>query len=451
VLLPLYLLLADEEPLVATREQNKGIVAKFHQRNVEQFTANTNILVLPGLIASRETKTVTFYAESTGLDQRTPIEFFLIGEQSGHDYESVAVALAGPEDIRTGLRFIGMPTGMGTDPGALRFWPRGERVNVTMDGVRIESFILNSDTGRSLPAKGLVFTGSTMIDSMDEDGRQVLAAAGRDPYSIAANYNEPESVLDVPWQAPQESVYNRQSLNSEHLLPRGKLLKVTMEPENKDGKRRVLELDLHLSIQPDTATQSLNDVLFTVTGAESQPIRKALAIDDMPALFSGFNDEGRDSHVTIHFDDGILIGVIREICVLIRSIDTENGIHVAPPLPDHLYYKAFVPPEGYRKREGRPSQPPELQLSMGKEGTAALLTEIEEIWKDGQVDPELKATAYVISSPEALETALKKIKDTVPAIIVFAEAGLSYGELMRFVRGAIPTHPMVHVFVGEMQ
>ncbi len=446
LLLPFTYLFANEDSPAPTREENKRTVAEIYENNIRQFQKNKNVLVLPGLVANRETGTVTFYAESTGIEENAPVEFFLIGEQSGHDYESIAVALTNPENIRKGLIFIGMPLGTGTDPRSLRFWPKGERVKVNMDDIRLESYILNSETGESLPANGLVFIGSKMVSSIDDNNEQILAVAHFDPFSIAANYNEPTSILDVPWQAPQASVYKCQSLHPDYILPEGQLLKVTMEPEYKGAKQRVKELDLFLSTQSNTSTQTLNNIRCRLVSASDRGKPTKYTFDDLLAEFSRLNDDGRDPFVTIHFDNQMPISMVKQVCLILKTIDTATGIRIEPPPLNHLYYKAFIPPEAYRIRKERLSQPPELHLTIEDDKTHVMLTEIEEIWKDGQIDPDLKTTDYEISSPDALATALKNIKTSIPAIIVYVDSRLTYGEIMQFIGKAMPTHPMVHVF-----
>ena len=446
IFFPFSLLLANEESLLPSRKQNKETVAEFHQHNVQQFANNTNILLLPGLVADRKNKTVSFYAESTGIETNSPIEFFLIGEQSGHDYESIAVALVKPEDIRKGLLFIGMPLGTGTDPRLLRFWPKGERVKVNMDGIRIESFILDSDTGESLPANGLVFTGSMMVPSMDDNKEKILAVSHFEPFSIAANYNEAASILDVPWQALQASVYNRQTLHPDYLLSKGKLLKVTIEPEYKGTKQRVREYDLYLSTPLNTSTQKLNNIQCRLASASNREPPIKYTLDNLLGEFSELNDNGHDPFVTVHFENEMPISLVKQICIILKTIDTTTGIRIEPAPQNHLYYKAFVPSEAHRFRKDRLSQPLELHLTIEDEQTNVILTEIEEIWKDGQIDPELEITNYDISSPEALATALKNVKTSIPAVIVYADSRMTYSEIMQYILKMMPTHPMVHVF-----
>ena len=59
-------------------------------------------------------------------------EFFIIGEQSGHGYEAVAVSFASAADIVDGLVFIGMERGRPVDFEKLCLWPKGERVKVSV-------------------------------------------------------------------------------------------------------------------------------------------------------------------------------------------------------------------------------------------------------------------------------------------------------------------------------
>ena len=167
------------------------------------------------------------------------VEFFLIAENSGNDYEALAIALAEPVDIYDAMLFIGMPLGRGMNPKKLQFWPKGERVFMTLDGRRIESFMVDSETKKTLDALGLVFIGSQLVPAESGDAPPALAAQMRSPHAIAANYNESDALFDVPYSAPQTAVYSKQTLNPELIFPKGKRIRVVIEPEYKHDKPKL--------------------------------------------------------------------------------------------------------------------------------------------------------------------------------------------------------------------
>lgn len=92
---------------------------------------NTNLLVRPGLTADRTAQWVRVEAVATGMAAQDLVEFMLISEKSGHDYEAFAVSRAQPSEVHRALEYIGIPAGTPVDPETFRFWPKGEPVHIT--------------------------------------------------------------------------------------------------------------------------------------------------------------------------------------------------------------------------------------------------------------------------------------------------------------------------------
>ncbi len=429
------------------RATNRQVTAAWHAARAETLKGRDDILLAPGLVADRTARRIELRAEATGLSARDPIEFFLVGEDSGHDYEAVAVALARPKDIHDALLFIGMRPGRATDPRAMRFWPRGERVALTLDGIRVETLVYNTREKAPLRAVGLVFIGSTWVveDGMDE---RRLAADRRDPFSIAANYNEPASLLDVPWQAPQAAVYERQVLNPERLFPDGKLLTVVIEPEYKDGRPRVCELAIEVAVAPDAdAEAGLDAVRFGIRAGTEPALNGTFALDRAVAAFGKLVADGRDPFVSLSFADGMRLALVHKACGLLQTIDTEQGIRIDAPPEGQLYYKAMVPPAAFRDRAQRSAQPWELHMTRKEGALVASLVKIAEHWDDGADKPRLETNDYAVASPAELCTALERLGPGLPVILVYAPGDATYGDMMAYLRPAMKTHPVVHVFI----
>ncbi len=400
-----------------------------------------------GLKADRKTQRIEFFAETTGIGVNEPLEFFLIGGESGNAYEAFAVALAEPRDIYDAMLFIGIAPGRGVNPDKLQFWPKGERVVMTLDGHQAETFILNDETGKNLEPNGLVFIGSQFIPPMDGSEGEVLAAQERGPYSIAANYNEMDSLFDVPFSAPQAAVYTRQSLNPDRIYPKGKRIQVVIEPEYKDGKQRVTELTLHVGGSTPPSS-SLTAARLTVRDADGTVLTDKPSLPKALSLFSRLNDDGHDPFVTLDFGEDATVGQLHQLAQLLQTIDGEKGVRVEPPLQGQPYYKAFAPNEAYRTRENRFLQPWELRLEPSTNGTVtATATEITETWTKGEPKPAISTEEHAIDSPEAFVQLITSRKPDVKVLLVYAPETLTYAELMAFVRPVQATHPIVHVYL----
>jgi hypothetical protein len=431
------------------RSTNVAFVTAWHADNMKEAATNRALHALPRVRVDLAAHTVSFYAEATGNSPREPVEFFLIGEESGNAYEAIAVALADPAQINKGLQMLGLPPGRSADPVATRFWSKGERVIMTFNGIRAETLIRDTRTGKPLAANGFVYTGSRIVPSEEGSTTTVLAAQSRPPYSIASNYNEPDSLLDVPWQAPQTAVYSHQILNEDFLFKPGERIHVTISPEYPDGKRRVQDLQLTIGTAAATGhAPTIADALFRLANRTAGT--NLLAKANIEQLMAGFNaliGDGRDPFVEITLDPELPLGLIRQTCAVLRTIDTENGIRIEPPVPGELYYKAFTPNEQFRQRRDRHIQPWELHLAAT--GGTGVLTRIDEHWTRGEPKPDLTTEDTPINSTEDLLQTLSTKNPDVRGIYVFAPSSLTYGELMRLIRPVLPTHPHVHVYIEE--
>ena len=78
------------------------------QSNRAKHASDAKMLVLPGLLANKETKRVSILAEATGLEAETVIEFLLIDQSCGRGYESLLWTFARRRDDYRALALIGM-------------------------------------------------------------------------------------------------------------------------------------------------------------------------------------------------------------------------------------------------------------------------------------------------------------------------------------------------------
>lgn len=433
------------------RERNRKLVADEFTVNTTVYGKNPDVLVLPGLVADRGKRKIVLRAEATGLQGDSIVEFFIIGENSGHDYEALLVSMATPGDVRQALTFIGMQPGRSADPSSFAMWPKGERVvatvsSVNMEPVRIEKLVMDNSTGRTLPASGLVFTGSEFI-TPPHGGAEALAADTRDPASIASIYNEPESILDVPRIAPQSEIYETQVVNPNEELPAGNLFDVTIKPEYPGERKRVADLIVTAGVGGQAA--KLHEMRFSMVETEDVTAPELMDINALLQKLVELVESGRDPFVTLKISETVTLNLVEDLCSLLITVENENGIRIEPPLQGDPYYRAFVPPRAFLDRKARLAQPWELTLKRGTNAVYGTLTKIEELWSEDRSPPELRLSKHPVESPAALRTALDRLGPGLPVILVFAGSNMTYGELTNFIRPALSTHGTVHVFVDE--
>ncbi len=428
-----------------------------YEVNREKHQDNPDKLVRPGLVADRKARTVEVRAESTGLKAGDTVEFLLVDSSSSHGYEAMLWSFAKPSDVHRALEFIGLKPGASVNPDALRFWPQGDRVILKVrtdreEAFRIEELVLDRRNGQTLPEDGFVFAGSMKAPAPDGGDEKVYAADHYDPKSVASIYNESTAVLDVPRQVNQGEAYGHQVVNPERALEGGTLLTVVMTPMPPEAlpPRR----DLKLSVErPAGAAESV----FRLADANG------VALAESPAPVATFQailntlKEDAEVYLTLSFGSDIPLSDAAQVCGPTAMLEMMGRVKVNPPAEGELFYRAFVPNRQWRTPAGRPTQPWELHLSREGGAIRGEMVWQETVWpEDGTFTPSYKRHAFAAPNPSAVRERLdddarerkESGRRSLPnVLLVFAPADLTYGQLMDYVRPALKTHGIVHVFV----
>lgn len=381
-----------------------------------------------------------------------PVEFILIGEQSGHGYEAFAVAHAQPSDITRALVHAGMTPGRPVDYKALRFWPRGERVEVTFEwtppaasgrvvAVRAEDLILDAHTSNTLPRVGFPFIGSEWVPDPDATQRQVFAADYFEPHAILSLYNLSETVMDVPWQAAQSVWYGSLSLNPMYELPAGHPVTAILRPEQRADRRA---RDVRLTVEP--AEGGAPRFVFR-EGDADRPLAEG-SWAEVARKFGAYSPGQYDWFVQVGWESRLALSHVVASAEKLRDVEGGRlGFRIEPPAPGDLYFKAFLPSAALRNPGTRSSQPWELHVWMTNAADVACLRRYkDELWSESDRPPALQ-DEIPLKQPEDAATLVGA--DDLPVLIVFAPADLSYGRLLEYLRPLQPTHRLVHVFVAK--
>lgn len=443
---------AERETTPARAENLKRVEAALATRQAGA-AGKDHLLVRRGLVADRTTRSVMLDAEATGLKAREIVEFPIISENSGHDYEALLMAFAKPSDIVAALEFVGVPRGRPATPEKLALWPKGERVRVTVefpDGSRkpIEDLILDLRDGeKPLPSLGFIHAGSVWTD---RDGQPHCAADDGGPGSVASSYNEPTTVLDMPRLAQQGEVYERFIANPATVLPKDQFVALWLSPEPRPAEHPQRVTELTLAIQCPEGMTEIAAAQFRLfetrqggDSATAQPLADALR-----SCKAYLPD--RDPYVTLDWGDALSLRAAVDLAGVLGVLDNEDGLRIEPPKAGQLYYKAYTPRAEWRDRAQRATQPCELRFARKDDGAvAATLVRIEELW-DANPDnlrPDLKVHEQPIAGPEALPAALAATNVELPVLLLFAPGDLTLGAVMPYVRAVQATHANIHVFV----
>ena len=442
------------DPAMAAHRRNLPKIMKIYRRNKQQYAADESVMVRPGLLASRKKQTVQIYADSTGLGEGDTIEFYLIGDESAHAYEALAISFAKPGDVRDALIFIGMEPGRGVNYNNLQFWPKGERVeisvesastNITFDSMPFSELLWDYESQKSVMTGGFVFSGSLFTDENSNDGEQVLAADNFDPFSIISDYNDPATILDIPLRSVKGDVYGNNTINTKHKLPIGTLLKLTMQPENTNGVKRVLNLQLNINAGT-SSTSTLADVSFDMADRDARSTNHYADLTQLLAAISRLVNDGKDPFVTLSFSPELTLSTCRQLAVLFEKIDTDRGIRIEPPLPGHLYHKAYIPDERMRERQNRYIQPLELHLKLLDGKLDATVIKIDEFWGTAD-EPVLTPKLFPVDLHGGLVGAVRDTKDEHSILLIFADGNIRLGQLLDFIKPLRDSHKYIHIYL----
>ncbi len=435
----------DQLPL-----QHHDQVTAWTEQQREAHADDAHIWIRPGIRADRKTREVILWADATGLAAENPLEFLLISESSGHDYEAVAVSYAMPSDVRTALEFIGVPAGAPVNPQALRFFPKGEPIAIyfewTVDGEtvewRAESLVRDLRTQASLPTEGFTFVGSRWIE---RDGEQRLAADVLGPNSIVSLYNETTTVLDMPTVARQSEVYGFLQPHPERIPPIGKLLSVRLTPARAPDTPQVANLTLRM----ESGDSARPIHLHLAEPVSSEVLHETPSLDAVLVALSEIRASDRMPFVQLELAGDVPLNEIRDLSRILQRLEQDQEVQVEPPPEREPYYRAFIPREQHRERANRPSQALELNLQHGDTPDAleVVLKEIRDVRERREDEPLLEVTPHPVESPSDLVALVETIHHRLPVMIVFAPEDLLYERLLEWIQPIMDRHPTIHIFM----
>ena len=415
--------------------------------------ADTNrFFVAKGVLADREKGTVEVDAFTTGTAPGSICEFYLVTLNSGHDYEAVFQTFAFASDLAKAFAFLGVPPGRPVDYPKMRFWSAGERVAATasVDGAParpLGAFAARAGSGETLDAQAFVYVGGTRL----ADGSLDVDSQG--PGSIVPDYNEPQTLFDIPAKAPQSAVYTQTVLSTNAAFAPFLPAVVTFAPEKREAPlsaRRVAndEVLFHADGSPHDGfrycTPRAADCLQTLLPPGTPPA------DLVKRLSERVRDEKRDVYLSFRWTPKTTLGALRNAAALLQSLDKDDtGVRVDAPPAGFPYYQFILPDEEWRDRGKRLSQPCELHFAKGEDGAvSATLVAIEEIWEGESLQPKLVPEEIPLVAPGALPPLLKeKTPRQLPVVLVFAPSSFAWADLAPWLEPVLADYPGLRLFL----
>jgi len=420
------------------------------QRN--RYTGNTNIWIIPGLVANREAHKIELLSEATGLDGGSTTEFLLVSPGSEKDYEALAISYVHASDVVHAMDFIGIPRGQPVNPSLCQFWPKGERIQATLRKLGDDQGEVWSLQSCVVDKRGMPVPDTFVATSSSWTGNVASAACVADqasPGAIISTYNERTTVMDVPSHSPQGEVYTDIVIAPDRHINAGSILVMGFSPVPcSDGRSRSVDVALHVC--PGSVENSTNLTSLTCV-TSGKGLFFPAATNTVAGTFerlANLLQEKHDPFVSLSVDDRVTVGAMHDFARVLKAVEGEGGIRMEAPPAGQLYYKAFLPDERWRTRADRSAQPWEVHLARNKDGSwRYMLIHILENWsKEGQLTPELTVREYPLEKGEEIPPKIKEVGGGINALFVFAPADAPLAVFMPAVRLLKSDLPLIYVF-----
>ncbi|MFO7936852.1 MAG: hypothetical protein R6V06_04510 [Kiritimatiellia bacterium] len=415
---------------------------------VQEWQARANkqggddFLALKGVVADKKKMEIRILAEAVGHAEGVVTEFILIGPRSDRAYEAFAVAMADPGDIVRTVEFMGFKRGSCVDGNQFCFVPFGQRFRFFVRRPDVENSkempvtVLLKESQPDDPMladDAFIFAGGNWET---EDGKPVCKTSTVPPCSVISLYNE-SSVFDIFRQADQNAVYGRFAVKEE--FPYGVLLEFVARPVSNQPTA----LPVAMNVVPE------NDGFAFQTQCDHLKVDKQQSARDTVQWLRSLSDEGKDIFATVRFDENLTASRAADAAALFEII-SERGVRLYGKGENSVYYKAFLPQESWREREGRNPQPFEVHVTRDNDGKLKKkLVFVEEDWDVPGIDPELNPQDYPFDAWSDLKPLVEKVggKDNkVNVLFFFVPGDLKLSEFMPGINSLSERLPLVHIF-----
>ncbi len=406
--------------------------------------------------------------EATGLGGADPVEFFLVGPNSGKAYEALAISYASAGDIDAALRAIGLTPGHGVDPEHMLFFPRGPRVEMTF-GWTAPAGPMSATTGQLIgrsraaepgaatrPSRaGLVYVGSPLAKA-GADGKPRLAADLGDVGSIASSYNEPSTLLDVPRLAPQGIVYRQQLAAASLRKGEAVTITITVLKDVHQMDQRIVFVTVPNSAPPAVAVQMF--ALESPGPSMMRPMHvKQLSLEDAvrQILETPVTDE-LFLHPEIAPD--VPLGEVARFYRALSAASTLEKCEIEAPKAGEageaevrqIFYQAFLPDEANRDPAERFFPSAELDLT----GAKPLLRTYDDPPTVPGIQPKWKITEQTVATPGDIAAAVAgPLKPADPddrrPLFIFAPPTLTHAELLKWIAPIRSQYPVIWVYLPK--
>jgi len=322
---------------------------------------DANFLIQRGLLANRKHQYIDLLAHASGVPGNLNVEL-LLASQGSESTKAIAVAQAGTPELQSALEFIGLSPGYSIDVDKLLYWPKGNRVSISVswasasgggrfdEVVAAEQLIVDKNWGVALPEQGFRYVGA-------ESGRQT-------PIEIVSTFNSRDTMFEIAYTVAQQYVMANLVVNPEFEFSAGQALRIRLRPEVRGERVRDYRLDVANGAGDDGGRLSN---LKTQLHAVSSETRVSGTFEDIYVSLEKKIAEGEEPFVQIRFSDEMTVESVRDVARFTGQFLVKQQIRIEPA-DSEPYISAFLPNDAWRdpKRRSRSSQPLEIHMSGGE-------------------------------------------------------------------------------------
>lgn len=327
-----------------------------YEDDLANYGDNADVIVKRGLRANRKHQYVDLLARANGAAGNSSVELILAG-QGDEATEAIAVAEVSASELRSALEFIGLSPGNPIDVNDLLYWPKGNRVSISVysaseagrfdEVIEAEQLIVDKNWGSVLPEQGFRYVGSQ--------------SGGHAPTDIVSIHNSRNSMFEVAYTVAQEYARDNLIVNPDVEFSAGQALRIRLRPEARGERVRDYRLDVANGDGDDGGRLSNLKTELHTLNAE---VVVAGSFEDIYVALEKTIAEGEEPFVHIRFSDNMSVESVRDVARFTSQFLVEQQVRVEP-VESEPYISAFLPDDAWRdpNRRGRSSQPLEIHIS----------------------------------------------------------------------------------------
>ncbi len=447
-----------ETPTYTITEEDRQWIRSEFDAATDARGGDAEYRVRPGVVADRKHREIELLAFATGVSRDQPIEFIIVAE-NGKSYEALAVSTVKPSDIYYAMTFIGMAPGHPVQPESNQFWPRGERVIMSLapvatgvppghaQSVRLEALITDQRRGEPLPSEGFRFVGSTW--------RTIPPAT--DPVCMADTYGEIVSIFnsrwtlfDVPYSAEQNQVYGNLVAGSAYTFEAGERLRITIRPEYPDDRKRIVDYTLGVTSTAGAESATLVNLAYTLTDKNQDKV----VVDhrDFPQVLAVLQEDilaCREPYVRPVFESALPLAAVREFCRLLKPV-VDNDIIRLELQESDIHIQAFLPMEQWRDPTQRHRSVHPVEIHFDTVSDHGVL--VGRIVHYTRAAPGSHGKVPVLIPFSAAPHLIEQVNGRAPwdtdVLFIMVDGVLSYGWLAELYSRLRNTFPTLYVFLN---